>query len=247
MPMLLSLYASFRWARTEGFFLKIGTFIFLASLLSTVVGSSLLALLFGPLPLLSFPFYQLSGERRIILPAPYNYSQRIPSYEIRFLTMEILSLVPQDPVDGSFNGGWVMVQGYRVVFWGSEVGSLPVGSEYRSTLFFLFFVLVNVLGALLGFLISRAQIFQSKKWMAIGSIGRVLLGVVILGVGLWFSTLGEVVRTGPPTGYFYSYDPLRHLGDAFVFALFGITWLAIIVGEMVWRNIVKKPVVSQSR
>lgn len=242
--MLLSLYASFRWAGTYHYVLKMGVLVILLSLFSSFIVWYVLSPIFPvllALHFLSFPFYALWEESRIILPPPYEYSQRLTGFEIHFLTNVIFSLVPQGPVVRLIGGveGEVNVVGYRVIFLTMEVGSIPSGIIYPLTVLFLFFMLVNIVGALLGYIIWR--IYRMHKigkfrWESIGFFGRVALGIAILIMGIWFLTFGEVVRTSPVDAYYYDYNPYPYLFDGFAFVVFSIIWLIINVAEYVENN-----------
>jgi len=235
--MLLSLYVSFRWARQGNYVLKTSAFVIMASLFSSYLGLiPFVSVLFGPFPLLSFPFYDRWDERRITLPQPYNYSDRISAYEIRFLAMAILQLVPQGPLEGSFDGGLVRVVSYRVVLLNIEIGSILHNFTYVLGTLFLFFFLANAVGALLGFLISKIQIVQKTEESSIYSLVRVVLGVAILLVGIWLSTIGEVKQTSPASQYYYDYDPYPYAFDAFAFIIFGVTWLASVLAERITKT-----------
>lgn len=248
--MFFSLYASFRWAGTENYVLKIAVFAIIASLLSAqvvtilfgVLGLDLLAflsMLLGGVLNPSFPFsYNIWNEGRILLPSPYNGSQWIRTYEIRVPAISVLQLVPQGSIERSLNGGWgwVRVLGYRVVFLEMEIGSIPPDFTYAIGTLFLFFMLVNVTGALLGFLMSKLPmdkmpILNRNEWASIGLFGRVLFGAAFLVAGIWFSTIGKVILTGPVSRYYCSYDPNLYVGDAYACAIFGIVWLAMTMVE----------------
>ncbi len=246
--MFFSWYASFRWAGTEQYVLKIAVFTIVASLLSAQVftllfgmlGFDTFAILFwwlGGLASLSFPFYYIWGESRIPLPSPHIYSQWIPTYEIRVPPISVLQLVPQGLVERALNGeGLVNVLSYRVVFLEMEIGSVPSDAAYVIGTVFLFFMVVNVVGALLGFAMSKIPMdklpkIDRIKWDSIGLFLRVLFGAIFVAVGLWFSTIGKVFLTGPVSGYYHSYNPNLYIADAFVCLVFGIVWLAIVVAE----------------
>lgn len=247
--MFLSLYASFRWTGTKNYVWKIVIFVMVASLLSAQVitilfgalgldGLALLFMLLGGCLNLSFPFsYNIFDEGRILLPPPYNASQWLRTYAIRVPTTSILQLVPQGPVERSLGDlGWVRVLSYRVVFLDIEIGSVPPDVTYAAGILFSFFLLVNATGALLGFLMSKLPL--DKIWIlrrgerhAVSLFGRVFIGVAFVAAGIWFSTIGKVILTGPVSKFYSSYNPYLYIGDAVACLIFGIVWLAITIVE----------------
>lgn len=117
-----------------------------------------------------------------------------------------------------------------------EVGSIPPDFTYAIGTLFLFFVLVNVTGALLGFFMSKLPMdkigmLRRNEGGSIGLFGRVLFGAAFLVVGIWFSTIGKVILTGPVSRYYVSYNPSLYVGDALSCVMFGIVWLAMTVIE----------------
>lgn len=245
--MFFSLYASFRWAGTENYALKIVAFTIVASLISAQVATTFFAMLsWDTLAILSlmlgglnpsFPFYaHVFGESRLALPPPNDFSQWIRTYEIRVPAMAVFQLVPRGPVERSNGESWVNVLNYRAVLLNMEIGSIPPDGPSAIGTLFLFFLLVNVMGALLGFSMSKLQldklpILNRIELDSIGLIGRVLFGAVFLTAGLWFTTIGQVIITGPVSRYYYSYNPYLYVGDAYACVIFGIIWLAIVVAE----------------
>jgi hypothetical protein len=197
-------------------------------------GLTLLFMLLGGFLNLSFPFsYNIFDESRILLPPPYNASQWLRTYAIRVPTTSILQLVPQGPVERSLGDlGWVRVLSYRVVFLDIEIGSVPPDVIYAIGIF----LLVNVTGALLGFLMSKLPL--DKIWIlrrgeghAVSLFGRLFIGVAFVAAGIWFSTIGKVILTGPVSRFYSSYNPYLYIGDAVACLIFGIVWLAIIIVE----------------
>jgi len=241
--MLLSFYASFRWARSEHYVLKMTVFIIVASFFSAVIGSSFAWILFGPLPFLSFPFYAIRDEMHGSPVPPEGWSFWIPTYRIRFLTAEVSSLKAHDFVEHVGGSGWsYQLLGYNVTFVNMEIGYIDKESlgSYPLTFPFLFFLLVNVAGALLGFWISKIHMFQKSEWewTSMGFLSRVALGLVLIGVGIWLSTFGvaTTVRIPPWTGDYVTTTIYPYQEDALVFVIFGITWLAIILLEFAWES-----------
>lgn len=245
--MFLSLYMSFRWEARENYILKITVFTIIASLISAQVGTTFFAMLgWDDLAILSimlsvlnpsFPFLSCDvfSESRLALPPPYNFSQRIRNFQIRLPAMSVLQLVPQGPVERSNGEDWVNVLSYRLVFLETEIGSVPPDAPSVIGTLFLFFLLVNVIGALLGFVLSR---LPTEKVPILNRVRdtmslflRALFGAVFLVVGIWFSTIGKVILNSPVSRYYSSYNPYLYVGDAYACVVFGIIWLAIVVVE----------------
>ena len=85
---------------------------------------------------------------------PEGYSYWIPTYRIHFLTAEISNLKANDSA-----GMWTyQLFGYHVTFLNAEIGYIDsqslVSGDYRLTFPLLFFMLVNIVGAVLGYGIS---------------------------------------------------------------------------------------------
>jgi hypothetical protein len=202
--MFFSVYASFRWAGTEHYLVKIAGFVLVASLLSAHVfafvfgflgwDSFALVLLmvgaFNP----SFPFlsYNVYAESRLALPPPYNISQRLRTYEIRVPALSVLQLLPHGFVERSLNGiGWVNVVHYRVVLLNTEIGTIPPDIFSSIGVLFAFFLLMNLAGALLGFALTKLPLDKLAVrhrlgGVSVGLLARVLIGVVFVVVGVWF-------------------------------------------------------------
>jgi len=224
------MYASCRWARGKNYVLKTTTMILVFSFLSAVLGLSVLSYtLLGPLPLLSFPFHDYWTERRLVLPQPYEFSYEVSCYDICFVTTPVFQFVPQGPVtrELSLGEGWVQVDSFRVVLLDMEIGTVPYGSIL--SLLFLFFIAVNALGALLGFLINKIRITQKNKLGSIAFWAPVALGIIILAYGIWLYTRGETFQTGPWSKYYYSHSPSCLSFGAFTSVMFGISWLIMIL------------------
>ncbi|MHA2316096.1 MAG: hypothetical protein ACXACF_12670 [Candidatus Hermodarchaeia archaeon] len=135
---------------------------------------------------------------------------------------------------------------YSAIEWFSghgdmEIGSVPPDVTYAVGILFSFFLLVNFLlvnvtGALLGFLMSKLPL--DKIWIlrrgeghAVSLFGRLFIGVAFVAAGIWFSTIGKVILTGPVSRFYSSYNPYLYIGDAVACLIFGIVWLAIIIVE----------------
>jgi hypothetical protein len=221
--MLFSIYASFRWARKRHYVLKIGVFVIALSFFCTLALGPL-TMLFGPLPFLSFPFYGIWTERRLNLPQPYNYSDRIGCYEAYFLTAPIFQLVAQGPVIGERR---IQLLSYRVVLLNTEIGTISPEFTHASSVIFLFFILINALGAVLGFGIRRAQIMQKTEWGSFGFLSRVALAIVVFSTAIWLSSIYGVHNT---SRYYFGYD-WNYTSDAYAFAMFGVAWLMTIFAE----------------
>jgi len=222
--MLLSFYASVRCARKRNYAAKMAVFVVVVSLLSAVFGISIIAVLYGPVAVLSFPFYAFWEEKRFPLSAPYEVSQRIVVYDIYLGGVPVSSLVPQGRVVSDVGGGvgYVDVASYEVTFLGVEVGSVPESSIgpivflslYPLLLPLWFFMLVNAVGALLGFLASRMAggmpVFQRGELKLMSSLASVILGFVFLGVGILLSD--------------------------WIVALYGVVWFGVFIVESALRR-----------
>lgn len=236
--MLLSLYASFRWAKWEHYIWKIAVFIILVSFCSATFGHRFAVVFLGPIPFLSFPFYAIHGEVTGPPLPPMGYGNWVPNYQIIFLTQKIYSIQPKT------------YEVHQVNFLNLNLGSIssgdlysgPFSSDYITNPYlfivpFLSFILINSVGALLGFLLSKTKT-QKSKWSLVGFWGRIVLGFAIIAAGFWAASIG-VVKTerNPPWGGEYvtwTFYPYRE--DAAVFVLFGIAWLAIMIIETLWRR-----------
>ncbi len=228
--MLFYAYASFRWARGRNYVVKTTALIMVLSVSSAVLGL-MSTLLLGPFPFLSFPFYAEWGERRINLAQPFEFSDRIVSYEIRFATAPVFQLVPQGPVVQDLGDGMgkVQVVSYRIVLVDTEIGAIR--PEFILITLFLFFLIVNAVEAVLGFSISKIRIIEKTELGSIGFWWRVTLGIVVLAFGVWLFTIGEVAQTSPSSRYYYSYNLYPYVYDAFAFVIFGIGWLVLMIAE----------------
>jgi len=177
--MLFSIYASYRWARSKHYLIKMAVFIVLAWLLPAIVAwPGLVAVFFGPASVLSFPFYSAS----------------------------------------SLGGGNPLLEFYHVHFLIWVIYPYP----------FILFMLVNIAGAALGYLINKAHIFpESYSWR--GLLLLIALGVITIGVGVWLYNLSpswsELRRE-----YIYPYRDY----DAWRFWTYGFTWIAMVVGDFIY-------------
>lgn len=209
--------------------MKIASLIILVSFFSAYVGIGIGSLLFGPLPLLSFPFYAIQDEMHGSPIPPEGYSWWIPTYRILFLTKEISNLKAND----SAGVGTYHLFGYHVLFLNREVGYIDGQNlgNYRLTFPFLFFLLVNSVGAVFGFVMSRWKALKKSEWRLRIFFGLVALGVIIMVAGIFLSSFGvaTTIRNPPWTGDYYTVTLYPYREDAFAFVMFGITWLAIII------------------
>ena len=234
--MLLSLYASFRWARwavDKDYVLKMSVFTVVVSLVSAFFGTGIGSFLLGPLPVLSFPFYGVWDETMGPPLPPEGYGFWMQTYQIRFLTQPFYSIRP------------ITYSAYSVNLLTIEIGSLsgsfiPPNSLYSFIIPAVIFMLINLLGALLGLGLSKLVKIQETRWERISSLVPILLGIGIIGAGFLLSKLSvvETVRNPPWGGNYVSVTLYPYQMDAFVFLVFGITWLAIKVIEIIAsRNI----------
>jgi len=160
-------------------------FIFLASLLSALVASpSLLAFIYGPASVLSFPFY---AEQPVSISLHY--------YRVHFLTWVIY------PIDASA----FVINPF--------------------TFAFLLFILVNSVGAALGYLMNKKHIFP-ERYGWIGLLLLVFLSVFLLVIGnvLYNSRVWHTING------FHVYTNRDF--DAWRFWTFGFTWLAVVFGDL---------------
>lgn len=231
------MYASFRWARGRNYVQKTAALIMIFSLLSTVLGlSSIFSIwLFGPLPILSFPFYEVWAERRLELPQPFEYSYEVDCYDICLATAPVFLFVPQGPVIAGLGHeeGVVQVVSYRIVLLDMEIGAIP--SAFVFFPIFLFFIAVNTLGALLGFLISKIRFIQKSRPGSMAFWTPVVLGIIILAYGIWLYTKGTTVLTSPWSRYYHSYSrySIHYLGGALACVVFGISWVIMTLLDRV--------------
>jgi hypothetical protein len=228
--MLFSMYASFRWARAEHYAQKIAFVVLIFSSLSTVLSLPLSVAFSGPLPLVSFPFYEVWAERRLNLPPPLKYSFEVGCFDVCFVTVPVVLFVPQGPVRAlDQDEGIVDEVSFRVVLFNEEIGAIP--SWFLGILFFLFFSAVNALGALLGFLLSKIRVTQKTRLGAMAFLGSVALGIMVAAYGLWLYSEGIAPLTGFWSEYYhvyYSYSPYYYFG-AVACVIFGITWSVVML------------------
>jgi hypothetical protein len=233
--MLFAMYASFRWARGKNYVLKTAVLIFILSFFSAFsVLMYIFAIVLGPLPFLSFPFYANWDERRIILPQPFAYSERTNCYDIRFVASQVLQFVPKGPVSDGI--GAIQVVSYRVVFLDVEIGAID--SQFLVITLLLFFIMVNTLGVLLGFLFSKLPVVEEIESGSKGFWGRIAFGIIILVSGIWlFIIVGQFVQASPPSRYYYDQGPNLYFSGAVVSVIFGISWIIAMIAE----NVLSRP------
>jgi len=181
------LYRYARSAKPRSYMLDITLFIIAVSLFSTVF----LVSFFGvPVSFVSFPFYFWYGE----LPAPGWLSQQVRELYpwlyyrgIRFLTVDV-TLDPNWEVKGD-----QVILHYNV--WDNYNNALVIG--------FSVFLLVNILGALVGYGVGkryRIQLLSDDFWIGIGMVcvgvsfvlPRALLAYYLPLFGLGIILLGTV-------------------------------------------------------
>jgi len=182
--MLLSAYAAYQWARIskEAYALRMAVFIISISFLSAYFHFPMGSLLLLPLPLIISP----------VLSFPfYAYYEKIwfgnaaERYWVSFFRIRFLTIDTM-----STPSGWQLEQ------------LAPV---------FSFFLLINFVGAILGYEINRIRrirgLGNSKRWNLLGAI----LGSVFMGAGLGFGSFSKL--------------------DGAALFLFGIIVFAIIFGR----------------
>jgi hypothetical protein len=110
-----------------------------------------------------------------------------------------------------------------------EIGA--ISSEFLLITLFLFFIMVNTIGALLGFVMSGISIISKTNWGSTGFWGRVAFGVVVLMFGVWLFTIaGQFVQTSP-SGYYSDQGPNLYFSAAVASVIFGISWLIAMIAE----------------
>jgi len=167
--MFLSIYASYRWAKSKHYLIKMAVFIVLASLLSTT---------FSYFFVLSFPFYSASS----IGDAP----PELFFYEVRLAIFGVI--------------------------YPSESLSFSV-SPYHFAI--LLFMLVNSLGAGLGYLINKKNIIpESHGWKS-------FLLLTAFGIAMFW------------IGSLLFHNPMWWWLDADSFEVFGVTWIAVVLGDFI--------------
>jgi hypothetical protein len=165
--MLLSFYLLYRYARSakpKSYILEITLFIIVISLFSTDFPVTQFFILTFPFNFLSWPTYSWYLE----LPAPESLIQYdiyrfnfIPYRGISFLTLDVTSTPSWEYRDGSLisNNLWSLEQSVNT---------------------FSFFLLVNILGAFLGYWIGKNHElphFSDKWWIVVGAAVIACMGL----------------------------------------------------------------------
>lgn len=218
--MWLSFFASFHWAGKERYALKIGILIVLFSLASTIASAPWWVFWGGPIPVLSFPFYKVQSETF----GPPRPGEEIGEwrhyYTINFLAREVYKVFP------------IRYDYYQVSFAGVNMGyaSYPL-TIYVYVFPFCFFMLVNVIGALLGFWAFKMNLGRGwkRRWMVVAA--KSALGVAVLAFGILFFLFPAIKIVD---GRSVIYQPL--IEDGFAFSAFGATWLVIVLVETIRGN-----------
>jgi len=181
--MLLSMYLLYRFARSGrswSYLFDFGLFVVLISFVCAVFPVS--EFFIFPLGYLSFPFYVWTGELAApaVLRALYPW---LPYHSVRFLAVD-LSLTPDWALSGSG-----VVTGPE--FYGSAVGFV-----------FSVFLLVNVLGGVVGYLVGRRYTFPAwseGRWLVVGVVSAVVAFVsavvIVSAFPLVYSSVVESVLT----------------------------------------------------
>ncbi len=200
--MLLSMYASYQLANRNKitYVLSIVVFVLLISFLSVILPLNMIGA-FVFLPFFCWSFPFYSYIESVNLGDPRYW---VDFYKIRFLTVDLTSALPFG------SGSWYQRLPLDTV--------IPV------------FLLVNIVGALLGFGLSR--ITRIREWgnNRTWKLAGLILGVAFLMIGWWLTASnsrivvnGRIVR---PTGLYFM--------DGFAIFLFGIIVLLIVVGKILW-------------
>ena len=238
--MLISLCASYRLARRKHFVVKIATLIILVSFFSAFFGVCMGWFFFGPLPILSFPFYAIQDEVHGAPVSPDGYSFWIHTYRIHFLTAELSNLKAND----SASTGTYQLYGYHVLFLNQEIGyittpySFGYPLSYTLSFPFAFFLLVNTVGAIIGYYMGNWKALNRGKWRLTAFFGQIALGVLITTAGILLSNIGvaTTVRNPPWTGEYVTVTLYPYQEDAGAFFIFGITWLVMIILDFAWTQ-----------
>jgi len=214
--MLLSLLASYKWFGKRSYILKLGIVIASASLFSAVFAQNSFSFVLGPLPLLSFPFYGFHDEV-FGFPAPGEEGRWTRYYEIHCLAIPIYSVFP---------AGWRV---YQVSFLSTDLGRFSTWPPtfltdfYLDCLPFLFFLFVNFVGGVCGFLLARQRKekkMEAEKQHISGFTWQLILGIITIVTGLGLFKLGvDGLASG---GY-------RWIIDGSAFLMFGATWIFVIL------------------
>ena len=133
--------------------LDISVFILTVSLISTAI----------PLSFLSWPAYSWHLELPVPEPVEPYYIYWLPYRGISFSTIDIVSIPRWEYHDGVWSAR-------------DDLSALE-----ESIIAFQFFLLVNILGALLGYLIGKKHRFSGDGWIILwGFAGIVCLGVSLI-------------------------------------------------------------------
>jgi len=231
--MLISLCASYRLARRKHFVVKIATLIILVSFFSAFFGVCMGWFFFGPLPILSFPFYAIQDEVHGAPVSPDGYSFWIHTYRIHFLTAELSNLKAND----SASTGTYQLYGYHVLFLNQEIGyittpySFGYPLSYTLSFPFAFFLLVNTVGAIIGYYMGNWKALNRGKWRLTAFFGKIALGILITATGILLFNIrvATTIRNPPWTGEYITITSYPYGADAGAFFIFGITWTILMV------------------
>jgi hypothetical protein len=238
--MLLSAYASYRLARRKHFIAKIATLIILVSFFSAYFGVCIGWFLFGPLPILSFPFYAIQDEMHGAPVPPDGYSFWIHTYRIHFLTAELSNLKANDTA----STGTHHLYGYHILFLNHEIGYITTAYSssyplsYTLSFPFAFFLLVNTAGAILGYVMSSWKVLNENKRRLTLFFGKIALGILITATGILLINIGVTtsVRNPPWTGGYVTVTLHPYQEDGGVFFIFGISWLILVILDFAWTQ-----------
>jgi len=216
--MLLSFYLLYRYARNakpKSYILEITLFILAVSLFSTDFPVTQFFILSFPFNFLSWPAYSWYLELRapeLLRQYDIYRFQHIPYRGISFLTMDVTSTPSWEYYDGSL---------ISHDLWSSE--------QYIST--FLFFLLVNILGAFLGYWIGRKHElphFSDKLWIVVGAAGLACMGLPFI-FGLMLGVKATIALFGVGT-ILLATILLTLLID--VFARYRVATLMVLAGTL---------------
>lgn len=196
--MLLSMYASYHWAKIgkKPYVLRMLVLLIVVSFLSAgSPAGSFITLFTFPFTFLSFPFYVYINEVFVGILWEGDWGSFLA---IRFLTLDM---------------------------YYTKLGGTPKSTYMNFMLAFSFFLLVNFVGAILGYGVSKIRRIREWgnvwKWDVLGAF----LGGIFTEIPLVLSLISPEIAESP-NGFC--------LGALF---MVGIFVLAIVIGRILWSKI----------
>jgi len=178
--MLLSMYASYHWARSEDYVRNIGFFILLISFFSAFFPLSIIIFLAFPVTFLSFPFYG-TIEKLLVGGIPGNWGYFVT---LRFLTIDITST----PTEASFFFFPALMPAFPLFLASNLLGALLgywIGTKYRIHLFSskwwkVLWGFIGITSIGLGFVFGALGYVEEDFGVALFSFGIAMLETIIL-------------------------------------------------------------------